>query len=276
MPVRRYVLAIVLFWTATTGWLIYREVWSQRSSGEPPPVSIDLPDEVGKTTHWNVFQGNHKIGRTISDVKYNRDDDTYDLRTTFQQFPPSGEPWPFPIKSMDGYYRVTREGELRAIEETITLDFPIVGEVKAKVTATVEDGALTPKWEIFAGRKIESSSPRIEVSKHGSVLNPLQLVNALKGVRAGQHWRMPLFDPLGESVNAKLSVGKQGVRYVDATVRAAPKTIEWNGREEPCLVIDYRGEEFDAHTWIRERDGLVLRQEATLGGHHLVQERNRD
>src|SRR6266436_5889318 len=118
MPVRRYVLAIVLFWTATTGWLVYREVWSQRSSGEPPPVSIDLPDEVGKTTHWEVFQGNHRIGRTTSDVKYHRDDDTYDLHTYFQQQQSpvqSGEAWPFPIKSMDGYYRVTRQGELRAI-----------------------------------------------------------------------------------------------------------------------------------------------------------------
>jgi len=71
MPVRRYVLAIVLFWTATTGWLIYCEVWSHRSSGEPPPVSIDLPDEVSgniPSTLWKLKTQHEKwyAGETIS------------------------------------------------------------------------------------------------------------------------------------------------------------------------------------------------------------------
>src|SRR5258707_15363802 len=163
MPVRRYVLAIILFWTATTGWLIYREVWSQRASGEPPPVNIDLPDEVGKTTHWAVFQGDRRIGVTISEVKYHRDDDTYELHSYFQQQSPvqSGEVRPFPMKSMRGYYRVTREGELRAIEEEITLAVDPWGEIKATLTGTVQEGILTPKWQIFALGKHDFTSPPI-------------------------------------------------------------------------------------------------------------------
>lgn len=287
MPVRHHVLAIVLFWIATTGWLIYREVGSQRGSGEPPPVSIDLPDEVGRATYWTVKQGGDKIGRTDSHVKYNRDDDTYDLRSHFQQnTPEAGKPWPFPIKSMDGFYRVTREGTLRAVEQTITLDTSLanlfIPEVKAKVSGEVKDGVLTPRWEIDAKGKHELSTPAIEMSKHGSVLNPLQLVNALKGVQVGQKWSMPVFDPLGESMTVWLSVGKAGVRYVDAEVRPAPEPIVWNERAESCLVIDYKykDEESSARTWVRARDGLVLRQEATLKGslgeYHLVQDRVRD
>ena len=175
--------------------------------------------------------GGDKIGRTTSDVKYHRDDDTYDLHTYFQQFRPQDGPWPFPIKSMDGFYRVTREGELRTIEETITLD--VVGqEAKVKVTGEVKAGILTPQWEIFfspLGKK-DFTSPPIEVSKHGSVLNPLQLVNALKGVHQGQKWRMPVFDPLGESMTGLLPGQKPHVRYVDAEVQPAPEPIVWHER----------------------------------------------
>jgi len=281
MPVRRYVLAIVLFWMATTGWLVYREWWAHHGGGEPPPVSIDLPDEWGQLTRWTVRLGNsnRKIGWTESNVRYNREDDTYNLHTHFQQFTPAGgEPWPFPIKSMRGDYRITRLGELRGIEEEITLDFPVLGEVKVNVKGTVERNILTPKLEILVGGRYEVECPPVEVSKHGSVLNPLQIVNAIRGVREGQRWRMPVFDPLGESVRAKLKLGEPGVRYASAEVHRAPEPIVWLGREEPCLVIDYHSEETSARTWVRERDGLVLRQEATLKGfgedHHLVQDRN--
>ena len=37
-------------------------------------------------------------------------------------------------------------------------------------------------------------------------------------------------------------------------------------REVPCLVVDYRGEDFEVHTWVQQGTGLVLRQQGKVGG----------
>jgi hypothetical protein len=108
----------------------------------------------------------------------------------------------------------------------------------------------------------------VEVPAHGSVFNPLHPVNRIGGLRPGQRWRMPQFDPLAEAVAASLAkflkLGKPlplGPRFLDAEVQP-PKTLVWNKREVACLVIVYRSDEISASTWVRQQDGLVLRQEA--------------
>jgi len=49
----------------------------------------------------------------------------------------------------------------------------------------------------------------------------------------------------------------------------------WDGQDVPCLVIKYTGDgDVNARTWVRESDGLVLRQEARQGGDLLSLERD--
>jgi len=51
------------------------------------------------------------------------------------------------------------------------------------------------------------------------------------------------------------------------------RPLTYNGNEHACLVIEFRGENMTAHTWVRAGDGLVLRQDATVWGDSLVLER---
>jgi hypothetical protein len=58
-----------------------------------------------------------------------------------------------------------------------------------------------------------------------------------------------------------------------AHVLQEPQVMEWNAESHLCLVIEYRGEEYTARTWVRQTDGIVLRQEADAHGETVVLQR---
>ena len=49
MPSRLFILVIVSFWLATTGWFVAREVAPRWRSGDAPPYAIELADEALKS-----------------------------------------------------------------------------------------------------------------------------------------------------------------------------------------------------------------------------------
>src|SRR5262249_14199990 len=53
-----------------------------------------------------------------------------------------------------------------------------------------------------------------------------------------------------------------GSKYLDAEVLDEPVDLKINEETHRCYVIEYRGEERPAHTFVRIRDGAVMRQEA--------------
>ena len=89
---------------------------------------------------------------------------------------------------------------------------------------------------------------------------------------------MPLVDPMADALRAmaakELPVSKMGPRFLDAEVLPTLRHLSWNGNEVPCRVIEYRSEDgFKASTWVRESDGLVLRQQAELGNDVVILQR---
>src|SRR5438045_3320160 len=84
MPSRPLVVAIVAFWLAANGWLVYREVWPSLRAGEPPPYSIDLTQELGKSTvNWKVLQDGAEVGSATWQVT-RLPDRTYEMRTQYR------------------------------------------------------------------------------------------------------------------------------------------------------------------------------------------------
>jgi hypothetical protein len=96
----------------------------------------------------------------------------------------------------------------------------------------------------------------------------LQPWNRLHNIRPGQAWRVQLFDPLTESASASIQsvmpVNLPKVEYLDAVVQEIPEDRPWGNPPQmiSCLVVEYRGENLHAKTWVRQSDGLVIRQEA--------------
>ena len=67
---------------------------------------------------------------------------------------------------------------------------------------------------------------------------PLHPINRLSGLKPGQTWQVPLFDPVATSL-AQVGGGEGRVTFLKATVRTHAEYITYRV-ETPCLVIDYR------------------------------------
>jgi hypothetical protein len=287
MPPRLVTLAIVAFWLAMTGWLFYRECWPWLRATGPQPFTIDLADEVQTLPiGWNVFQytsrpGSPQFGRltmvgiATSQVDYRELDRTFYMRCKFKfdQLTLAG----FPVKRLISAYRVTREGRLKALSSSVTVQLPGPNvELVLSMDGQVSDARFTGRVRVMNSEGLsygELELGPVPVSERGSVLNPMHPLNRLAGLREGQRWRMPLVDPLGDAVSNLVPGIPVPIRFLDAEVRAT--TLRWGGQLTTCWLVEYRepGKEPVAWTWVRRKDDLVLQQEATYQGSRLVLQR---
>jgi hypothetical protein len=281
MPPRSITLAIIAFWAAMTSWVLYKELWPRWQSDNPPPFAIDLTDEAQPNgpNHimWNVvINGKDRIFHLETWVKYRPKEDLFELHS---------EMWPkidtggnvdalaqFGMKSM---VLVTREGELRSLDLRLTPPLPPPpdnNEIRIQLLGEVKNGKLIPRIR-FPERDFDKTFDPVPIGERSSVLNPLQPLNRLPNLRPGQKWRMPVVDPVGQAFGSLLPLSSGYIRYFDAEVLADLEDIYWKGREVPCRIIEYSGEDAWGRTWVREADGLVLQQEVTIDGKNLVLER---
>jgi hypothetical protein len=294
MPPRLFVLAIVLFWLATSVWLFQRDIWPQLRRDAPPPFVIDLADEARQhpsTIRWAIKRNGHEIGYAETGMKYRDRDDTFELRSHVPTLDVQG------IKgtNLNSVYRVTREGALREI--IIDGEFKIaLGLLKPTVYLRIE-GRVAGDWFephgyiVFGddpkNREVEENRryfelERVPVAARGNVVNPLHPVNRIPKLRPGQHWKQPLVDPLADSVNAMIqkepalqAIFKRTAEapMLQAEVVGGAHSLPYGNLYYGCILIEYRGENIFARTWVRESDGLVLKQEATVWGDQIVLER---
>ena len=274
MPSRGTVAAVLLFWLGSTGVLIYREIGPRLRAGAAPPYHIELTDEVGSPqADWEVFHKDHVIGRGFSQVK-RLPDGAFVLDQKFR-FDDFELPLGLLLRKFDSAYRVTPEGNLLAIYVRGQVGLPGErrSEFDAEMSAEVKDGKLTPQVTVSGHAVPMLGGGAVDVSEHGSILNPMHLVHRLPRLREGQHWKVPLLDPLkmfaANDVLGKVLPGS-ALPYLEAEVGTAP--FEWDGRETPCYHVVYRepGRRIVAATWVRRVDGLVLAQEAHNDGYDFL------
>ena len=303
MPPRWLSVAIVAFWLCTTGWLLYRDVWPWLLPGQAPPFTIDLEDEVQTQqahVHWTVSYNDHPFLRAETWVAPNPKDDTFDLHAQVRQ--PAvpfdgargGDPFGglIAIRDMSSVYTVTRQGDLRAVSMRFSGDAHVGPFLtlpgQGTLTGEVRDGRfyshLRASTPLFGGKDIDTDLKPVAVTAHGSVLSPLHPVNRIAGLRPGQTWRMPLVDPVKDAFAALVrdalpadlpGLGDENREIVlTASVRPKPETLTWNGKPAECLVIDCRGDDVTAATWVQVGDGKVLRQESERGGEKVAMQRD--
>lgn len=299
MPSRSCTLAILAFWLGTMGWYCWKDVWPRLRPGERQPYTIDLSEEVTSPVEprrWDLYRNGRRVGWANTWVKYRREDDTYALFGKYgfnlgEDAGPNATKMEFSFlkglvriqaNSMQSTNWVTRDGDLRELKGQVSLTAfgpadLIAGKgaaVEVRVAGRVQDGTLRPHWRLRVGPhgdekawEFERDTEPVQVANNHSVLNPLQPWNRLHNIRPGQTWRVQLFDPLAESASASINtvmpVNLPRVEYLDAVVHEVPDDQPWDKQTVSCLIVEYRGENFHAKTWVRESDGLVIRQEAT-------------
>lgn len=305
MPSRTLTFLIVAGWLASAGWFVARDVWPQFRSGEPPPFTIELADEALRQlvpTRWAVLHNGQMVGTVRTTLIYDEPSDSFAMDGESKQLD-LFQIGPIQIEVHDykSNYRVTRNGELRGIYTEGKLALCEAGPrdvlhprkqlltLTAKMSAEVRNGRIERSCKVDLPDGTELNPPLEPLEKiKGSILNPMHPVNRIGGLRPGQHWRMPLVDPLADAARAGLNATLARIlgyavtlplpdasapRVLDAEVLREPQTLDWDSVRHTCLIIEFRGDEFTARTWVRRSDGLVLKQEARGPGDEWVMQR---
>lgn len=272
MPPRIITAGILIFWLAMTALLIQREVIPLMLAEASPSFQPDLTDEIGSPlVGWNIFRDGERegererIGSGTSRVTANNDA-TFELCSAFH-FDKFSVP-PLHLRTMENMYRVTPEGKLLAFSMKVSGNLgrrpdlgppDFSGSVEGEVVADMIEPRLNfPPFEL----KFE----KIHLRQQGSIVNPMHLVNRLRGLRPGMTWKVKRVDALDAIANQFGVAKSKRVPDLIATVRAGK--MEWDRKEVACNVIDYHEPGKDvcnASTWVRRIDGLVLKQEARFG-----------
>lgn len=290
MPSRFGVFGIVLFWLATTGYVGYRDVWPRLFADGPPPLRIDLTDEATQTipARWTIYRGTQKVGSLTTWMEYAASDDTFWFKSKYNsleldyEIPRVGSVT-LAVPELETAVRVTRAGALREQTMTGKLDAKVgkssIGTATAKVDAKVEDGMLVGQFRVvppaFVGKPIDRPLEPVPVPG-GQVLNPMMPVNRLRDVQPGKRWVIYPNDPLKDSFAAAFPAFAQqgkGPSSLIAEVASASEMLVVKNKEIECWVIEYRGDDVTAKTWVAVSDGRVLRQEASGFGEKLRFER---
>jgi hypothetical protein len=291
MPSRIVVAGILAFWLATTGFAFYRDVWPRLFASGPPPVAIELADEArpqNLPASWQILRNGKPVGSLKTQMKYLDADDGFQFTYHYADLKLEQAEITLIVPEAVSEIRMTRAGELK--QQTMN------GKVKVSLRGSeIAQGTIdirgTVKNEVLAGRAelksnwgdIAGDLEPVPVPRGGQPLNPLQPVNRLSHVRGGDTWVVNESNPLQDAVRdlLKKKVAEVGLRLPEekqkeslvAKVSDSPKALTWQQQEVPCWVIEYRRAEVVARTWVRVRDGKVLRQEAFEKGETLTFER---
>ncbi|MFO0804490.1 MAG: hypothetical protein U0791_15365 [Gemmataceae bacterium] len=283
MPTRPVVALIVAFWLATLALVGVRDVWPRLAASGPPPIAADLSDEATQyvPVKWKVLRGDKPIGTLTTLLAYQDSDDTFEFTSKYKDVRIEVARVELVIPEMTTRTRVTRSGSLR--EQSMNGSLRLADfRFEVMVDGRNVNGAFSGRCKLDSplGMIDEPLAP-VPVND-GHALNPLQPVNRIVGIRAGQRWTVQEIDPLGDAL---ATLFKEKIRTalpqtkrepLLAEVGASPEPLIWGRQREEamCWVIAYRSGEARARTWVRVSDGKVLRQEAVLMEDRIALERD--
>jgi hypothetical protein len=294
MPSRGGIAFIICFWLATVGYVGYRDVWPRLVRDSAPTVWIDLSDEATQTVpvRWALYRNDARAGTVTTQMVYDAAKDQFHFQTKYRDFQLEVPPIRCVVPEMQQTTVLTRSGQLGGQSLNGTLIAKFLGQEVARGTARID--CVVREGELVGHCRLESDFfESIEEPldptpvPDGQVLNPLQPVNRLRGVRAGLRWMIYKHDPLGDALaNAtKHVLKKKGIggmlfapkpterESLIATVSDTAETVKFSRGEQRCWTIDIRGERATMTVWVREADGYVMRQVANVGGETLRLER---
>ena len=251
---------ILAFWLTMTGWLIHREVVPMMVADISPSYQIDLTDEIGSPmVGWVVFRDKKRIGSGTSKIN-TTEERAFEFRSifNFDQFHIGVKPLQVQINQIESMYRVTEEGKLQALSAMVIVHQGAALGIRGNVVDDVLDAR-------FFSDNLEHKVGNIDLPQRGSVVNPMHLVNRLRGLHVGQTWKITILDPVRVVMAELLGEGaKHGMSTAPLLAEVKLDILEWGGKEVLCYKIEYSepGKEVSARTWVRKLDGLVLQQDA--------------
>ena len=234
MPSRLGVTLIALFWVATTGFVVYRDVLPHYISAGPPPIRIEMTDEATAqipakwSLYWDQGEGMKKVGGASTDLSYEPSDDTFWFNSEYRDVKFEVLGFLVELANVQSDVRVTRAGALREqrFVGDVKLSKAVLGnlgpkltlaDATAQVAGRVQDKTLTgrcrvwtpvltrtdDRWHPTAPAVVDEPLEPVPVPD-GQALNPMMPLAKLRGVKPGKTWVIRVMNPLAESIAATL------------------------------------------------------------------------
>ena len=282
MPPRIVQLAIVCFWLATLAWWAERDLLPQWRGQAAPAFIVELADEaVPQTAVWTIYRGQEKIGRQQTRVEY-RSSDSFAIESSVSELRYNTPLIPFEILIPEWrtITLINRAGRLQGMTSHCRLETSIA-KAEFDLVGKISGEELLFEGKFRAGNSEFAQTFDPVPLPTGNALSPLQPIPRIRGLTPGRTWTMTQIDPLGEVMQALARQLKLPIKIPNVggsspmVAHVAEETVVLitSKGEYSCYLIEYRGENTSAKTWVRIDDGKVLRQEAQQGGEILILER---
>jgi hypothetical protein len=300
MPSRTWVLVIVVFWLVMVGWLYQRDLWPRLRSDEPALFQFDLSEEAriemtdrrprvplgqpyhddqrktqSRPVHWSMTRNGVQIqDYAETRVVYQQKDHTLVLVGDFKQFAPDQPKGGDPILQIETTYHVDWGGNLLDLAADVWLRTPpaVLRAKIAEMDSTIQDNQLISKWLIRTPQGDETSTQQpIRLSKRGNAMCLTQPFTRITGLIVGQRWQVPLLDLLS------VARTRQPAPWVvlQAVVSEDFLTRPYRQAQLPCFVVTCsKADQPYVRLWVRQTDGLVLRQEVYFPDETLLFDRD--
>ena len=293
MPSRFAILAIVVFWVTTLGYVFQRDIRPRLYTSGPPPISVDLADEATQSqgTSWTVFRGSERVGKLTTKMTNIDSDDTFSFAHKYSQLRFDYGPARIFLPELTSTTHLDRGGSMknqslsgRLIVQTSNGKggYSDLADAVVSVRGAVLEGMLSGEceWTSSFGSGKRPLAPVAAPS--GQVLNAFQPIARIAPPWPKEGWIVREVNPLDDAVAAVLreklgtlasTLPQPESKQLLARFMPEAQTLDTAAGSVECRVIEYRNSEVRAKTWLRASDGKVLRQEAFLAGEHLSLER---
>lgn len=282
---RAFNLVVILFWLATMSWLLFVKVMPLLRTGDPPLAQSQLVQEQRDLppTCWRVQWNNRDIGwaatkvvslhdgssDVVSRVEFQRqafDEIPILLRKFLDTMLGSGVRFDL---SLHNCMHLNNANQLAGFDSDVYLDH--VEDPLFTVQGEVRDDLL--RLELFSsGESLHQHTMKMGQSLIGDEFSPQTY---MPNLYEGRTWTEQVFSP----IPSPTSPGKVSSRIMEATVEGC-ESVLWGNEVVQAWLVVYRDAEAGAgktslpvgKMWVL-REGLVIRQEATLLGSRIRFER---
>lgn len=261
MPSRPIAVMIVMFWTASTAWLVKRDILPALGVGDFTFEQALASRAVEAPVEWTIYRGDDEVGSLFYSLKPDSDS-SYDIESRARialpiagmnnsEFELKSAIHVNPLKRLD---RFDVQLSLLGARTEVKIDGKVVGRRTLEVR-----GSLFVGDEEIMTREVE-----LAVDPSVMILDVFGRIDELPGLRPGKTWRTRFVNPLRAMIGGALAP-TESLDYIQHTV-VATEPLAWNGQPVVCYKVEHRYQQVATHSWVRRTDGKVLVQEVEFGG----------
>jgi len=265
---------IIVFWCATTSWLVVAKILPTLMPGSPPGYqALYASNNRLIPVAWTVLWKSQPLGWATSqstraeDGAVNVESLLHFDRLPIEEILPA---WTKPLVrgvldraaefafDARGTLSIDAQGQLERFRSTVTLPG---SHDKVFLDGTVEDGHVQI---VIRARDVRYETSRY-LPSHIMIGDELSPQATLPGLYEGRRWTVPVYSPL--------RAGKSAIEVLHAEV-SGEETMFWEDHLVRVNLVCYRDDPSNHHEpktrlWV-DRSGRVLKQESAVLGSKLI------